>query len=221
MSWFSALFGRKAHEHRLDSELRFHLEQQIRDNIAAGMDSGQARREAAIEFGGLEQIKEECRDLRKGQWLETTAQDLRYGSRSLFKSPGFTIVALATLALGIGVNATSFTVLNRLLLQSLPFREADRIVEIGDNWSGRGFYGQSPGDYFDERDQNTVFDKVAAYYPSGFWSYTEPGKPAVRCMAVSSTANFFSLMGIEAQIGRTFTEGEQKRFEPLTVISRS
>jgi predicted permease len=219
MSWFSALFGRKAHEQRLDSELRFHLEQQIRDNIAAGMDPGQARREAAIEFGGVEQIKEECRDLRKGQWLETSVQDLRYGIRALCKTPGFTIVALATLALGIGVNTTTFTVLNRLLLQSLPFRDPDRIVQIGDNSNGQGFYGQSPGDYFEERDQNTVFDKVAAYYPSGGWSYTEPGKPAVLCLSVSSTANFFSLMGIEAQIGRTFTEEEQKRFEPLTVIS--
>jgi predicted permease len=144
---------------------------------------------------------------------------MKFAFRQLVKSPGFTIVALATLALGIGVNTSTFTVLNRLLLQSLPFREPDRIVQIGDNSDGRGFYGQSPGDYFDERDQNTVFDNVAAYFPSGLWSYTEPGKPAVRCLAVPSTANFFSLMGIDAQIGRTFTEGEQKRFEPLTVIS--
>jgi putative ABC transport system permease protein len=144
---------------------------------------------------------------------------MRFAFRQLMRNPGFTVVALATLALGIGVNTTTFSVLNRLLLQSLPFRESDRIVQIGDNSDGQGFYGQSPGDYFDERDQNTVFETVAAYYPSGLWSYTEPGKPAVRCMAVSSTANFFSLMGINAQIGRTFTEGEQKRFEPLTVIS--
>ncbi|HEY5228843.1 MAG TPA: ABC transporter permease, partial [Opitutaceae bacterium] len=144
---------------------------------------------------------------------------MRFAIRQLMKSPGFTIVALATLALGIGINTTTFTILNRLLLQSLPFRDSDRIVQIGDNSNGNGFYGQSPGDYFDERDQNTVFDTVAAYFPSGLWSYSEPGKPAVRCLAVPSTANFFPLMGIEAQIGRTFTEGEQKRFEPLTVIS--
>jgi len=87
----------------------------------------------------VEQIKEECRDLRKGQWLETSVQDLRYGIRALCKTPGFTIVALATLALGIGVNTTTFTVLNRLLLQSLPFRDPDRIVQIGDNSNGQGF----------------------------------------------------------------------------------
>jgi putative ABC transport system permease protein len=144
---------------------------------------------------------------------------MRFALRQLVKSPGFTLVALMTLALGIGINTSTFTVLNRLLLQSLPFRDADRIVQIGDNSNGFGFYGQSPGDYFDERDQNTVFEEVAAYNPSSLSSYAEPGKPAMRCLAVSSTSNFFSLMGIEAQIGRTFTADEQKRFEPLTVIS--
>ena len=144
---------------------------------------------------------------------------MRFALRQLAKNPGFTLVALATLALGIGVNTTAFTILNRLLLQSLPFRDAGRLVQIYSTSAHSDYGGQAPGDYFDIRDQNTVFDVVSLYFPSSLWSYAEPGQPPVRCLAVPSTANFFGMIGIDAQIGRTFTEGEQKRFEPLTVIS--
>ena len=101
MNWFSAVIRRKTHEQKLDAELRFHLERQIAENIAAGMSSDEARRQAALEFGGLEQIKDECRDVWSGRWLEGTLQDLRFGLRSLRRAPGFTIAALATIGLGV------------------------------------------------------------------------------------------------------------------------
>ncbi|HEY5211874.1 MAG TPA: permease prefix domain 1-containing protein, partial [Acidobacteriaceae bacterium] len=130
MSWFSILFRRKSSENQLDSELRFHLEEQVRANIRQGMDPIEARREAALEFGGIEQIKEECRDQRRGIWLENAFQDLRYAAKSLMRSPGFTIVALITLALGIGVNATMFSILNTIYLTPPPFLDPERLATV-------------------------------------------------------------------------------------------
>src|SRR5471030_2976725 len=120
MSWLSNLFRGKPHEHRLDAELRFHLEQQTRDNIASGMSPEAARREAAIDFGGLEQIKEECRDHRRGAWVSQISQDLRIGLRLLRKNPTFGAVAILSLALGIGAATSAFWMLDTIFLGSLP-----------------------------------------------------------------------------------------------------
>ncbi len=139
--------------------------------------------------------------------------------RQLVKNPGFTVVALATLALGIGINTTTFTVLNRLLLQRLPFREPERMVQIWASYSQYGLGGQAPGDYFDEKKHNTVFEDVVAYVPGIQCSLAEPGKPPERFGATGVTANFFSVFGVRAQLGRTFTAEEEARFEPVTMIS--
>src|ERR1039457_327967 len=100
---------------------------------------------------------------------------MNYALRQLAENAGFTIVALATLALGIGVNTTAFTALNRLLLQALPFRDPGRLVQIWATVPQQGAVAQSPGDYIDECDQNTVFDNVAAYVPGARASLAEPG----------------------------------------------
>src|SRR5665213_2771333 len=128
MKWFPALLRRKSQDRELDSELRFHLEQQVRENMATGMSPEEASRQAAIEFGGLEQIKEQCRDRRSGRWLETALQDFRFGIRSLRRSPGFTIVALATIGVGIGANTAIFSFVDAVLLKPVPYPDADSIV---------------------------------------------------------------------------------------------
>ena len=139
----------------------------------------------------------------------------------LLKNPGFTIVALFTLALGIGVNTTAFTVLNRLLFQALPFREPDRLVQIWASYSQYGFGPQAPGDYFDLREHNAVFEDVAAYNPGIKLSLAEPGQPPVQYGATGVSANFFSLFGIQAQLGRAFAADEENHFEPVTMITNS
>src|SRR5450432_1933673 len=121
---------------------------------------------------------------------------MNYALRQLAKSPGFTVVALQTLALGIGVNTTAFTVLNRLMLQSLPFRDPSSLVQVWSKSARDGRSGTAPADYFDERDQNTVFSDMAAYQPWQSMSYAEAGKAPIQVGAIYMTANFFSVVGV-------------------------
>lgn len=146
---------------------------------------------------------------------------MKYALRQLAKNPGFTVVALATLALGIGVNSAAFTVLNRLLLQSLPFRDAGRLVQVWTSSPREDFATQAPGDYFDEKEQNTVFEDLAAYVPGATASLAEAGQPAAQCGSVFMTANFFTVIGVQPQIGRLFTADEEKRFEPVTLLGNA
>jgi putative ABC transport system permease protein len=144
---------------------------------------------------------------------------MRYAIRQLIKSPGFTLIALATLALGIGVNTTAFTVLNRLLLQSLPYQHPDRLVQVWASIPQNQYAGHAPGDFFDEQEQNVSFSAMAAYIPGAPMSLAEPGQPAVREGAVASTANFFEVLGVEPQLGRTPSPEEEARFEPVAMLS--
>jgi putative ABC transport system permease protein len=144
---------------------------------------------------------------------------MRLAIRHLAKSPNFTLTALVTLALCIGVNTTAFTALNELLLQSLPFRDPDHLVTIRGAEPRNPTMGISPGDYFDIRDSNTVFEEVGAYVPYAQDSLAEPGQPAVNLASIHSTANMFRIFGIEPQLGRTFTPDEEAHMDNVTLIS--
>jgi putative ABC transport system permease protein len=144
---------------------------------------------------------------------------MRYALRQLATNPGFTIVALVTLALGIGVNTTAFTVLNRMMLQALPFRDAASLVQVWSSTVRDGNFPVAPADYFDEREQNNVFTDMAAYQPWQSVSYADTGKAPIQVGAIYITANFFPLLGVLPQIGRTPTEEESKKLAPVTLIS--
>src|SRR3984957_6933187 len=146
---------------------------------------------------------------------------MKYAFRQLAKNPGFTAVALLTLAMGIGVNTTAFTILNRLLLQSLPYRDPGRLVQVWSSNPHERFAAQAPGDYFDEKEQNTVFSGMAAYVQGESASFAEPGQPAVRLGSVSVTADYFAVLGVQPQIGRLPSAEEEARIEPVTLLSNA
>lgn len=205
---FPALFRRKVQEQKLDSELRFHLECQIQEKIAAGMDPTEARRQTTLEFGGLEQWKEACRDERRGQWLETTLQDLRFGIRTLRRAPGFTAAALATIAIGIGANTAIFSFVNAVLLAPLPYPDADRIVAIVEKPPKGNWSPISTLNYLDWEKHNTVFEHMTVQHMDEV-ALTGIEFP-VHLLDLQVSAHFFDIFRIRPALGRTFLDGEDQ-----------
>ncbi len=134
-----SLFGKRRLDSEMEAEMRSHIELRTRERIESGMNPDEARFAALRQFGWTESIKEECRDRRGARWLENLIRDLRYGSRQLGKSPGFTIVAVLTLALGIGANTAIFGVINGVLLRPLAYHNPGRLVVVSQSSPKRGF----------------------------------------------------------------------------------
>src|SRR5579883_1538731 len=201
------LFQRGSVERELDAELRFHLEREIARNMAAGMTPEEARRAALAEFGGVEQWKEDCRDMRKAHWVDDFVQDVRYAMRTFLKNPGFAAVALLTLALGIGANTAIFSVVDAVLLKPLPFRQPESVVALWETESAPGSYPLTGADYLEWRSDNTAFEDMALYsWPTN--ANVSSSGDNEGATAVRTQANFFSLLGVDAQLGRTFAAGE-------------
>ena len=198
-----ALFRRRAMEQELDAELRFHIDRQAEEYQRAGVQPHEALRRARLEFGGVERIKEESRDVRGTSALETTAQDVHHALRSLRKSPGFTLAVVLTLALGIGACTTIFGAVDAVLLRSLPFRNLDRLLAVtvvSDHCAACD--NSTPGHYLALRERTRAFASLAGY---GSWSGTLEGpEQAEHVDGVTVTPNFFSTLGLAPAIGRMF-----------------
>lgn len=157
------LLHKQGEERELDEEVRAHEQLLVDENIQAGMNPQEARRQARLEIGGVEQVKEQVREIRVGHLLETLFQDVRYASRMMRRSPALTITVALTLALGIGANTAVFSVVNTVLLRPLPYPDSDRLVQLWstnpntDHW---GMWTAYPR-FEDWRRQNTVFEEMA------------------------------------------------------------
>jgi putative ABC transport system permease protein len=205
------IFGKERREHELAEEMESHLEMHIEDNLRAGMTAEEARRQALIKLGGVEATKEIYRERRGLPLLETLAQDFRYSLRALRKNPGFTTIAVITLALGIGANTAIFSMVNALLLHPYDFRDLDRIVRV---WESRGidegFDARwiTAADADDLRKGTQVFEELSTYRCQDFNLTADGNVETARGCSVS--ANFFDVLDVSPAIGRTFTTAEEQ-----------
>jgi hypothetical protein len=200
------VFRRRKVDSELDAELRAHLDALTEENIHRGMKPEDAQHAACREFGGVEQTKELYRDRRGLPFLETLLYDIRFGTRMLAKNPGFTIVAILTLALGIGANIAIFSVVKAVLLRGLPFKDPAQLVRVNESVAKGGRSPVAYPNYLDWRAQNDVFEEMAAYGDCEMILNGKDKSDRLDCEQVSDT--YFPLLGVSAVLGRTFTPEE-------------
>ena len=216
---FKALIRPRQMERELDEELAFHVAMQVRANEQRGLQETEARRLALLDLGGVEQVKERSRDVWPLRWWRDLVQDARFGLRHLWKAPRFTIAALLTVVLGVGANATIFSVLNPLLFKPLPYPEPDRIVNVFRTSPQSDRWPFSAANYLDQRERNTVFEQLTALTFQDV-SLAEPDQPAERLFGINATASFFALFKVGPFLGRTFTESDDREgAAPVVVLS--
>jgi len=219
MSLWDWLFRRRQREEELDEEVQAHLRMAAQEHAEQGETAEQARASAAREFGNVTLVKEVTREMWGMRWLETLAQDLRYGARQLRKNPGFTAVAVLTLALGIGANTAIFSVVNSVLLQPLPMRDGHRVVVIWVNNPGQGWSRMGPSglDYLDWREQSKSFEDLFLF-EHGSGTVTGVGEPE-QVAGLRVTTNFGDFFAIKPVLGRTFRLDEALGRHNLVLLS--
>jgi predicted permease len=226
MRWFSRftnlfrnLFRKQENEQDLDQEVSSYLDLLTEEKIRGGMAPEAARRTARLELGGIEQVKEQVRDVRAGIWLETVLQDVRYGVRVLRKNPGFSLLVVLTLGLGIGANTAIFSVVYGVLLRPLPYTHGGRLVVVHQR-----AHGQSPDIPFsykelvDYREQTQTLDALVEYHSMQFLLLGDDSAERVQTAVVS--ANFFDVLGVKPLLGRTFlASDESQNADAVLVLS--
>jgi predicted permease len=236
-SFWRNLFHHNQRERELAQEMDTYLEMLIEAHMKDGLNPTQARRAALIEIGGVEQVKERVREVRIGHFLETIWQDLRYGARMLAKKPGFTAIAILSLALGIGANTALFSVVDAMLLKQLPVKEPERLVMfkslVNKNFSYGGYNGNNPPDpetgllagtsfpyqsFTRMRAQESVLSEIFAFSNTGANVNVDGEAENVRGQMVSG--NYYAGLGVQPFLGRTITdEDDQANASPVVVLS--
>ena len=201
-------------------EVQFHIDQRITENRRRGMSIEDATADALRRFGPRLHIEEQGYDIRGARWLDTLTADCRYALRILGKNPGFTAVAVLTLALGIGANLAIFTIVNAVLLRPLPFHDPDRLVRVLDDLNGAGAsnVGMSVPEFFDLSRRTDIFDRLAVIYPAN--TALSGGDRVERIELLGTTPNYFDVLGADAALGRVYTQSDwQPGFSEGAVIS--
>ncbi len=214
-----AMFHPRLDDADFDAELASHVEMHTDDGIRAGLSPEEARRQALICLGGMEQTRQAYRERRTLPWLETLWQDIRFGLRILCKNPGYTAVAVLTLALGIGANSAVFTVAQAALLRSWPAREPDRMARLIATTPQGDEVNFSYADYQDLAAQSRSLEGILAYNRRAKILRVGSDSQAVLDDVVSP--NYFSVLGIDAQLGRFFSADSRPDDELVVVISDS
>ena len=220
-----SLLRRGREDDETAEELRFHLEMETDKNVRAGMSPEEAYRQARLRLGGMDAIREAVRDARGSRPLEDLVRDLGYALRSARRNPGFTLVAVLTLTLGIGANTAVFTVVDNFLFRPPPFEHVDRLVSIRDvnpeqGWTAEHNVAGSPGNFLDWRAQSRSFDHLIAWR-NWFYSVAGPaGRNAVpeQIRGVRISPAFFTMLGVRASLGRTFLPEEEQPGRDRVVI---
>ncbi len=215
-SFLRNVFSSRRVEVDLDQEIHSHLELLIEENICAGMPPKEAQRAARIELGSIEQVKEQVREKRIGNWLHAGISDCRYGLRQFRKNPGFTVVAVLTLALGIGATTAIFSVVYGVLLRPLPYTDSNRIMAVFEVNSKGGWSRLADPNFDDFRDQNHSFQAIAKYddYVVSVSGALQPTRTTVAHVS----PDFLKVFGIQPILGRDFSAGDAKKGAGPTVL---
>jgi putative ABC transport system permease protein len=216
MSWFYRLRHRRKLEEQLEKELRFHLDQYANDLIARGYAPEEARRQAHLAVGRPEQMKEECRDARGTRWIEDLWQDFRYAVRTLRRRPGFTAIAVITLALGIGASTAIFSAVNPILFEPLPYPHAGRVMTLWDFGTDDAHLFITFGNFRELAERSRSFEAMAALKD---WQPTMSSSDTPeRLDGQRVTANYFRVLGVPPVLGREFQEVEDRVNGPKVAI---
>jgi predicted permease len=200
----------------LDEELQFHIEQSIERNIAAGMTAEEARRQALIEFGGVERTREQAYEQRPGWWMGTVAQDARYALRGFRRNPVFTITVIATLAVGIGATTAVFSVVDRILFRALPYAHDDRLMSVGLTAPILPREFMLGGSYYEWRDNQKAFDAFTSETGAQSCDLTERNPARLSCASVEQ--NFLPTLGVAPVLGRNFLAEEDRPNGPKVAL---
>jgi len=215
-SWLRGFLYRSRSESEMDTELRFHLEARAEDLIRTGIPREEAFRRARIEFGGVENFKEECREARRANLIESFVHDIHFGFRVLRKSPGFTAIAVLTLALGIGANSALFSIVNAVLLDPLPYPHADRLYTIHESKPNFPHGSISYLNFLDWRRENHTLAALAVHRSTSV-ILTGMGQ-SERLRAEMISYDLFPMLGVQPLLGRNIAENEDRFGGPPVVL---
>ncbi|HKD81880.1 MAG TPA: ABC transporter permease [Candidatus Angelobacter sp.] len=215
----TGLFSKGERERDMAQEFESHLQMHVEDNIRAGMTPEEARRAAMIKFGGMESAKESIRETARVLWLETSWQDLRYALRGLWLNPGFATTAILSLALGIGASVAIYTVADNLLLRPLPYPGASELAMLWENnlRSGNVHNVVSPANYFDWKEQNTVFENIGGLYEMR--ALLGDGRHSEEVDVQTVSSEVLPLLRVQPVRGRVFTYEEDSKDAHVALIS--
>ena len=213
-----SLFRRRQADQELEDELRDHIEQRTQELSAKGQSGGRSASTSTHRNGrNREKRKEECRDVRRVRWLQNLAQDLRFGLRMLRKSPAFTAIAVATLAIGIGANGAIFAVIENVLLKPLPFPDSAQLVDLGHDVPGIGLHGRSaPFLYFIYGEQSRSFQSVGLWRENSN-NLTGLAEPE-HVRSLELTSEVLPMVGVQPLLGRLFSAEDAAPGAPLTAM---